>query len=124
LRRRTSFNTLVIDSKECLEVFGGEKSSEQRAIVTVGSRAAESDHAGEDENGSCQLWWRFLDHSLLEGFISNGRLDDDDLMLGLEFDVSDAGEFCGRSKRRTSFSWRESAAMMLMVQHWNCWLLS
>lgn len=82
--RRTGFDTLVIDAKEILEVIGGEKSSEQRTIVTVGSGATESNHAGEDEDGSCNLGRGLLNHGLLEGLISNGRLDDDDLMLRLQ----------------------------------------
>lgn len=81
--RHTSFNTLVVDTEELLEVVGREESSEKRTIVTVGSRAAEGDHAGEDEDRSGDLRRGLLDHSLLEGFISNGRLDNDDFMLGL-----------------------------------------
>jgi hypothetical protein len=79
----TSFDTLVVDTKEFLEVLGREESSEKRTIVTVGSRAAEGDHAGEDEDRSGDLGRGLLDHSLLEGFISNGRLDNDDFMLGV-----------------------------------------
>jgi hypothetical protein len=88
--RHTSFNTLVVDTKELLEVLGRKESSEKRTIVTVGSRTAEGDHAGEDEDRSGDLGRGLLDHSLLEGFISNGRLDDDDFMLGLSSSVSDA----------------------------------
>lgn len=83
LGRHTSFNTLVVNTKEVLEVVGRKESSEKRTVVAVGSRAAEGDHACEDENRSSDLGRGLLDHSLLEGFISNGRLDNDDFMLGL-----------------------------------------
>lgn len=63
--------------EEALEVGVGEKSAEERSIISVGGRAEEADaddeveHQGVDAEGARWL----LEHGLLEGLITNDHLD-------------------------------------------------
>lgn len=120
----TSTDTLVIDAKEVHEVAVGEKGSEKRTIVTVGGRAAEGYHTGEDEDRSCHLRRGLLDHGLLESLITDGRLDDGDLVLRLPKEVSICSIALLGGERRTFFSsclslWMDSDPM-LMFQRRRC----
>jgi hypothetical protein len=102
--RHTGSDTLVINIKKLLKVIVGEKSSKKRTVVTVGGGAAEGDHTGEDEDRSGDLGRGLLDQGLLEGLITNGRLDNGDLVLRLPKEVSICSIALVSEERRTFFS--------------------
>ena len=82
----TSPGTGVGDVEVGLKVLVGEKSTEERSIVTVGGRTAESDGADEVEADRClgESAWRILDHGGLESLITENNLHLSNLGLLVE----------------------------------------
>lgn len=79
----TGFDTSSAHVKELLELRVGEESSKEGAIETVGGRAAEGDGTGDQKDGGGKSGRRLLEHGLLEGLITNGRLLGCDDMLSV-----------------------------------------
>jgi hypothetical protein len=73
-------NSVVLDTEKVLEATVGQKRSEERTVVSVGSRAAKSDQDGEQQVRVAEQLGRLLDHGRLEGLVADGLLGGDDIL--------------------------------------------